>query len=86
MLCLAAPRRAAPRCSVERLQNNPPRFIPKEDLAIGHIRKVLDPFSEENGGPLKIQHVTYVEGRGNLIVEYPVSTQDRFCYSVDEVD
>ena len=27
--------------------------------------------SIENGGPLKIQHVSFVEGRGNIIVEYP---------------
>jgi len=24
----------------------------------------------ENGGPLKVEHVVYVEGRGNLIIEY----------------
>ena len=24
----------------------------------------------ENGGPLKVEHVVYVEGRGNLIIEF----------------
>ena len=63
----------------ERLQNNPPRFVPQESLAVAHVRKVLDPFSEEQGGPLKIQCVEYKEGRGNLIVEYPVSAAGLLC-------
>ena len=58
----------------ERLQNNPPRFVPQEDLAVKHVLKVLSPFDEKNGGPLKINHVTYIEGRGNLIVQYPGTT------------
>lgn len=32
---------------------------------------VLTPFSEEHGGPLRIEHITFVEGRGNLIITYP---------------
>lgn len=32
---------------------------------------VLEPLSEEHGWPLRIQHVSFVEGRGNIIVEYP---------------
>jgi acetylornithine deacetylase len=32
---------------------------------------ILEPYSTENGGPLIIQHVSFVEGRGNIIVEYP---------------
>jgi hypothetical protein len=35
------------------------------------VLDVLQPYSTEAGGPLKIQHVSYVEGRGNIIVEYP---------------
>ncbi|BBN18864.1 hypothetical protein MPTK1_8g06150 [Marchantia polymorpha subsp. ruderalis] len=53
------------------LQNNPPDLIPKEDRAVQHVLHILEPFSVENGGPLKINHKSYVEGRGNLIVEYP---------------
>ncbi|MEW5309948.1 MAG: hypothetical protein WDW38_001788 [Sanguina aurantia] len=53
------------------LQNNPPDSIPVEDRAVRHVLDVLTPFSEENGGPLNIQHVSFVEGRGNLIITYP---------------
>lgn len=60
----------------EFLQNNPPKFVPQEDRAVKHIRAVLDPLSTENGGKLKINHVAYTEGRGNLIVEYP-GTSDK---------
>lgn len=38
--------------------------------AIKHLLEVLKPYGQENGGPLKIDHVTFVEGRGNLILEY----------------
>ena len=30
----------------------------------------LQPYTKQNGGLLTIEHVTYVEGRGNLIIEY----------------
>ena len=32
--------------------------------------EILEPFSKEKGGVLEIKHITYVEGRGNLIIEY----------------
>ena len=38
--------------------------------AIKHLLDVLKPHSTENGGPLKIDHVVFVEGRGNLMIEY----------------
>ena len=38
--------------------------------AIKHLLNVLQPYTKENGGLLKVDHVTYVEGRGNLIIEY----------------
>ena len=38
--------------------------------AIKHLLDVLRPHSTENGGPLTIEHVTYVEGRGNLVIGY----------------
>ena len=46
-------------------------YVPQEDLAIKHVLEVLAPHREENGGPLEIDHVTYAEGRGNLIIKYP---------------
>lgn len=53
------------------LQNNPPELIPREDRAVRHVLDVLQPLSTEEGGPLSLHHVSYVEGRGNLIIEYP---------------
>ena len=31
---------------------------------------MLKPHSIENGGPLKVEHVSFVEGRGNLMITY----------------
>ncbi|KAL6763183.1 acetylornithine deacetylase [Haematococcus lacustris] len=56
---------------VKHLQNNPPNHIPCEDRAGRHVLDELRPYSQEEGGPLKIQHISFVEGRGNIIVEYP---------------
>jgi acetylornithine deacetylase len=54
------------------LQNNPAQgLVPKEDLACGHVMNTLAPYSKENGGPLEIQKIAFVEGRGNLIIKYP---------------
>lgn len=60
---------------VEHLQNTGvgTAYVPQEDLAIKHVLEVLAPHRKENGGPLEIDHVTYVEGRGNLIIKYPGS-------------
>ncbi|GLC37544.1 hypothetical protein PLESTB_001759000 [Pleodorina starrii] len=55
----------------KHLQNNPPEAVPKEDRAARHVLDILQPLSEEAGGPLRIRHISYVEGRGNIIVEYP---------------
>ena len=55
---------------VEHLQNTGvgTAYVPQEDLAIKHCLEVLAPYRIENGGPLEIEHVTFVEGRGNLII------------------
>lgn len=58
----------------KHLQNNPPAHVPCESKAIAVVRKVLDPLSTEHGGLLKITQVEYKPGRGNLIVEYPGSS------------
>jgi hypothetical protein len=63
----------------ERLQNNPHMgMLAQEDLAAQHVMDLLKPLSQEEGGPLKIEHLTYVEGRGNLTITYPGST-DKTC-------
>ena len=50
------------------------RELRLEDNASRHCIEMLTPYSQENGGPLKIEHITYVEGRGNLIITYPGKT------------
>merc|ERR1711916_396946 len=59
---------------VEHLQNNPPKYVPQEDLAVNHLLDVLKPHSTENGGPLVIKHIHFKPNRGNLIIQY--NTED----------
>ncbi|CAN6486326.1 unnamed protein product [Victoria cruziana] len=53
------------------VQNNPPELVPQEDRVVRHLLDALAPYSTEQGGPLLLNHASFVEGRGNLIVEYP---------------
>ncbi|XP_043718380.1 acetylornithine deacetylase-like [Telopea speciosissima] len=56
----------------KHVQNNPPELIPEEDRVARHVLDALLPYSTTTGGgPLIVNHVTYVQGRGNVIVEYP---------------
>lgn len=58
----------------DRLQNSPAQGLnPQEDLASDHVLALLEPHRKENGGPLEVQRVTFVEGRGNVIVKYPAT-------------
>lgn len=59
----------------EKLQDNPPHFVPQENLAIQHVMAAVDPFRVENGGRLHVEHVVYSEGRGNLILKIPGTTE-----------
>mmetsp|Transcript_7438 Transcript_7438/g.20998 ORF Transcript_7438/g.20998 Transcript_7438/m.20998 type:complete len:452 (+) Transcript_7438:236-1591(+) len=70
----------------KHLQNSPPDLVPTEDRAIRHILEVLEPLSTANGGPLVIEHVSYVEGRGNLIVTYPGATTDCISFVGSHLD
>ena len=38
--------------------------------AVKHLLEVLRPHSQECSGPLRVEHISYVEGRGNLLVSY----------------
>jgi len=59
------------------LQNNPAQGLnPQESRACAHILSLLDPYRKENGGVLEVKHIEFVEGRGNLIIKYP-GTSDR---------
>jgi len=56
----------------EHVQNDPKQgFIPQEGLVAAHLVEALKPFSEENGGPLKVELLTYKEGRPNVKITYP---------------
>ncbi|XP_020589779.1 acetylornithine deacetylase [Phalaenopsis equestris] len=60
------------------VQNNPPDLIPEEDRVARHVLDALLPLSTSTaGGPLVVSHISYTEGRGNIIVEYPGSCPDK---------
>ena len=46
--------RSCPTGESKWLQNNPPDLVPTEDRAARHVVEALTPFSEEQGGPLRI--------------------------------
>ncbi|GAM19190.1 hypothetical protein SAMD00019534_023650 [Acytostelium subglobosum LB1] len=62
------------------LQNQPPELIPVEDNAGRHVLAALEPYKVENGGVLKVEHVAYHEGRGNILIQYPGAVADK-CIS-----
>ena len=45
-----------------------PPLPPSLHAAGRHVLEALEPYSQDNGGPLIIQHVSFVEGRGNILV------------------
>lgn len=55
----------------EHLQDNPPDLVPREDAASDHVIAALAPYSTEAGGPIKVERVSFEEGRGNIILTYP---------------
>lgn len=61
---------------VEHLQNSPPKLVPREDLVADIVIKYLSPYTIENGGVLQVRKITYVEGRSNVIITYP-GTSDK---------
>jgi hypothetical protein len=50
----------------EKLQNNPPALVPREDLIADLVIEYLAPFADQ----LEVRRVRYVEGRSNVIVKY----------------
>lgn len=62
------------------LQNSPSQgLIPREDAASDHILALLAPYTRENGGVLEVERVTFVEGRGNVIIKYPGTDPNKIC-------
>src|SRR5215510_5907173 len=58
----------------ERLQNSPLKDAPapQEDLAGNVVLQELEPFVRR--GKLQVERMSYVEGRGNLLLTYPGKT------------
>jgi len=54
------------------VQNNPRQgLVPKESVVAVHVMDVLEPYKQENGGPLIIKELEYMEGRPNIKITYP---------------
>ncbi len=69
------------------LQNNPAQgLIPQEKLAADHILEVLKPYTKENGGVLEVEFVSFVEGRGNVIIKYPGTTSEVVSFVGSHLD
>jgi len=62
------------------LQNSPSQgLIPREDAASDHVLSLLSPYTKQNGGVLEVERVTFVEGRGNVIIKYPGTDPEKVC-------
>jgi acetylornithine deacetylase len=61
----------------KHLQNNPRQgLVPQEQLAANHVLDILRPYTTENGGPLMVQEIVYKEGRPNIKITYPGTSED----------
>lgn len=71
----------------KQLQNSPSQgLIPREDLASDHVLALLEPHSTRNGGVLEVERVTFVEGRGNIIIKYPGSSDRTVAFIGSHLD
>ena len=71
----------------ESLQNDPPNgLIPREDNASQHVLEVLKPYTEENGGPLKLERVAFTPGRSNVIIVYPGQGPESIAFVGSHMD
>jgi len=61
--------------NAQNLQNSPPQHIPQESLTADIVMNYLNEYSTENGGPLVMRKIEYVEGRANLIIELPAEEE-----------
>lgn len=66
------------------MQNAPSiGFVPRENVISDLVLAELAPFSAQNGGPLTVERVEYVEGRGNVIITYQ-HLDDREAYAASK--
>ena len=71
----------------KHLQNSPAQgLIPREDAASDHVLELLKPYLKENGGVLEVQRVAFVEGRGNVIIKYPGTTDKVISFVGSHLD
>lgn len=69
------------------LQNSPAHgLIPREDAASDHVLALLHPYLKENGGVLEAQRIAFVEGRGNVIIKYPGTTDEVVSFVGSHLD
>jgi len=69
----------------DRLQNNPPALTPHEDLIADLIVGHLKPFTAPDG-PLEVRKITYKEGRSNVIVKLPGSSDKSTAFVGSHMD
>ena len=60
----------------EKLQNNPPALVPREDLIVDLIVDFLKPYEDV----LEVRKITYVAGRSNCIVKYRGTTDKMMSF------
>ena len=60
----------------KHLQNNPPTYVPEEKRAALHVVEVLNPYTLEQGGHIKLELIEYKPNRANLIIQYNVDCTD----------
>jgi len=71
----------------EKLQNAPHlKLIPQEGLVADAVLEVLAPYSSAKGGPLVVKKLTYVEGRSNLVVHYPGTSDKSLSFVGSHMD
>eukprot|EP01134_Creolimax_fragrantissima_P005605 CFRG5605T1 len=61
--------------SAGSVQNNPSQgLVPKEEIMADYVLEALNPYLKENGGVIEAKKITYTEGRSNLVIKYPGTT------------
>lgn len=55
-------------------------------MASNFVLEVLKPYMKENGGPLEVERITFVEGRGNVIIKYPGTTDEVVSFIGSHLD
>ena len=71
----------------ESLQNDPPNGLyPKEDNVSQHVLAELAPFSQEKGGPLKVERFSFTPGRSNVIITYPGQGEGSIAFVGSHMD